>query len=47
MAMGELFDFEELADECADEGALDVCMCRSNVSRAGWAGSPVNAVAIR
>lgn len=47
LAVGELFDFEELAAECANESRWAFLFVSVPLNLAGGVGSPANAVAIR
>jgi len=47
LAVGELFDFEILAAECAAESRWDFLFVSVPLNLAGGVGSPANAVAIR
>jgi hypothetical protein len=47
LAIGELFDFEALADRCAEDGRWTFLLAAVPLNVPGGVGSPANAVAIR
>lgn len=47
MPLGELFDLEELASACAEDGRWDFLFCAPPLPIPGAVGSPVNPIAIR
>ena len=47
MALGELFDFESLAAECAGDARFDFLFVSVPLNLVGGVGSPANAIAIR
>ena len=47
LAIGELFDFDALADRCAEDGRWTFLLAAVPLNVPGAVGSPANAVAIR
>lgn len=47
MTLGEFFDFERLADDCAADGVYEFFFSAAPISVTGGIGSPPNAVAIK
>lgn len=47
MPLGELFDFEDLAADCADDGVSSCMFIASPLHLPGGTGSPLNAVAVK
>ena len=47
MMLGEMFDLEELAADCADDGRWEFFFCAPPLRVAGGVGSPVSPVAIK
>jgi hypothetical protein len=47
LAVGELFDFDELAERCAADGRWTFLLAAVPLNLPGGVGSPANAVAIR
>jgi hypothetical protein len=47
MVLGELFDFERLAEACAADRRYDFLFVAVPLNLPGGVGSPANAVAIR
>jgi len=45
--LGELFDFDALADDCAQTGSYEFCFTSAPLRIPGGIGSPPNALAIR
>ncbi len=45
--MGEIFDFEELAADCAADGVYEFMFCCATAHHHGAVGSPVNPQAIK
>jgi kynurenine formamidase len=45
--LGELFDFEDLAADCADDGAYSCMFFTAPLNMPGGTGSPVNPVAVK
>lgn len=47
LAIGELFDLEALAADCAADGRYDGLFVAAPLNKAGGAGSPANAIALK
>lgn len=47
LLLGELFDFERLAEDCAEDGVHECMFAASPLNVPGGVGSPVNPVAIK
>jgi kynurenine formamidase len=47
MTLGELFDLEDLAADCAADGVCEFFFCASPLPVTGGVGSPVNPIAIK
>lgn len=47
MALGELWDLEALADDCAEDGAYECLLVSAPLNLRGGVGSPPNAIAIK
>jgi kynurenine formamidase len=47
MMIGEMFDLEELADDCAQDGVYEFLLCAPVLKFTRGAGSPVNPIAIK
>jgi kynurenine formamidase len=47
MCLGELWDLEELARDCAADGRYDFLLCAAGLPITGAVGSPVNPIAIK
>lgn len=47
LSIGEMFDFEELADDCAADGVYEMFVCAPPLKFTGAVGSPVNPIAIK
>ncbi len=47
MMIGEMFDLEELADDCAGDGVYDFLLCAPVLKFTHGVGSPVNPIAIK
>lgn len=47
MMIGEMFDLEELADDCASDGVHDFLLCAPVLKFTHGVGSPVNPIAIK
>lgn len=47
MTLGEIFDFESLAEDCADDGVYEFFLCGAPLKFTGAVGSPVNPMAIK
>jgi len=47
MAIGEIFDLEALADDCAEDGVYEFMFVASPLPITGAVGSPVSALAIK
>jgi kynurenine formamidase len=47
MAIGEMFDLERLASDCAETGVYEGLFTSAPINKAGGVGSPANAIAIK
>jgi hypothetical protein len=47
LVLGELFDFETLADDCANDGVYECLFVAKPLNLRGGVGSPANALAIK
>ncbi len=47
MPFGEMFDLDELADDCAADGCWEFLLCAPPLKVTGGIGSPINPVAIK
>ena len=47
MPIGEIFDFEALAKDCADDGQYDFMFVATPLRIVGGVGSPLSPVAIK
>jgi kynurenine formamidase len=47
LMVGEIFDLEQLADECAADGVYDFLFCAPALPVTGGVGTPINPLAIR
>lgn len=47
MTLGEILDFEELADDCAADGVYEFFFCGPPIKFTGAVGSPINPLAIK
>jgi hypothetical protein len=47
LLLGELFDFEQFADDCADDGVYECQFFASPLNIPGGVGSPLNPVALK
>jgi kynurenine formamidase len=47
MILGEIFDLEELAEDCASDGVWDFLLCAPPLRVVGGVGSPVSPLAIK
>jgi hypothetical protein len=47
LLLGEMFDFEALADACADDGDYEMLVSAPPLAFTGTAGAPPGPVAIR
>ena len=47
LTIGEMFDLEALADDCAEDGRYEFFFCGQALKFTGGAGSPINPLAIK
>jgi kynurenine formamidase len=47
IAIGELFDLDALADNCARDGVYEGLFTAAPLNKVGGSGSPANALAIK
>lgn len=47
IAIGELFDLDALADDCARDGVYEGLLAAAPLNKVGGSGSPANALAIK
>ncbi|EFQ84389.1 hypothetical protein HMPREF0063_10241 [Aeromicrobium marinum DSM 15272] len=47
LAFGEMFDLDALADDCADDGIVEVMLVASPLPLTGASGAPVSALALK
>jgi hypothetical protein len=47
LTLGEMFDLDELADDCAKDGSYECFFCAPALKITGGVGSPINPLAIR
>jgi kynurenine formamidase len=47
IAIGELFDLDALAGDCADDGVYEGLFVAAPLNKVGGSGSPANAIAFK
>ena len=47
LLVGEMFDFEELAADCAEDGVYEFFLVAGPIPVTGAVGAPVNPIAIK
>jgi hypothetical protein len=47
LTLGEMFNFEELAADCEEDGVWDMLFCAPGLKVTGSVGSPITPIAIK